>query len=109
MNKWMALRHLLVSPVAFVGLFFFCFYYIFRNSRYGDSKLFMAIPAVVFGLPSGIINLIFNWVFATFIFWELPPFEDPFFTTRLKDRLRRGDDDPTTRWYVWAVGDNPYE
>lgn len=101
---------MLVGWAGFIGLFFFGAYFTFRNSRYGDSKLFMAIPALIFGLPSAITNAIWNVFFATFVFWELPSLKDgdefsPYFTTRIKNRLKAGKDDPMTRWFVWAVSE----
>ena len=126
----MPLRFLFVAPVAFLALFFFAGYYFFRNSKNGDNKVFMIIPAIVFGIPSVLTNAIWNIFFATFVFWEWPAMKkigsgkfSPFFSTRLSNRCTLGKDDPTTRWFVWAVnyydpahfggwdgtGNNPYK
>lgn len=109
-DKLMPIRFLLIAPFAFVGLFFFACYFSLRNTKYGDNKVFMAIPALIFGLPSAISNALWNIFGATFVYWELPPTTDPddgsfsiFFTNRLKTRLKKGQADPMTRWFVWAV------
>lgn len=104
----MPFRFLICAPFAFVALGFFALYYSVRNGRYGETWLIYP-AALLFGLPSGITNVLWNIVFASFVFWEMPPWRNdsgefsPMFTTRIKARLAAGRDDETTMWFVWAV------
>lgn len=109
----MPLRFLLVAPAAFLGLFFFAGYYFFHR-RFHDKKIMMVLPVILFGIPSAITNVIWNVIFASIVFLELPAFKkvdsgkfSPTFSTRISNRCKLGKDDQMTRWFVWAV--NKYD
>lgn len=104
----MALRFLLVAPAALIALTLFGLYFTFRNSSYAEG-VFKYPVALVVGLPMVITNVIWNVLYASFIFLELPPFLNdkgqfsPFFTTRIKKYKADGRSDPMIEWFIWAV------
>lgn len=82
------LRFLLVGPLTFIALASFALYFGARNAGYFRNGLPMVLWGATAGTLTAVTNVTFNWVVATFIFWELP--RTVFTTDRLGDLRERG-------------------
>ncbi len=95
-SKYTWLRFLLLGPIALIPITIFALYFTGLN-RWGIRNSWLKYPwALLVGLPMAITNSIWNIIFATFIFWSLPPLRNAsgdislFFTTRIKSYLASG-------------------
>lgn len=79
------LRFLLVGPLTFIALAAFAIYFGPRNAGYFQKGLPQILWGATAGTLTAVTNILFNWLVATFIFWELP---HTVFTTDRLDALR---------------------
>ena len=81
------LRFMLTGPAAFITLALFGLY--FWGLRLIGKTLLRYPWALLVGVPFAISNIIYNVVFASFVFWRFPVWLNtrgqfsPFFTTRM--------------------------
>lgn len=86
MARFAFLRFLLVGPLTFIALASFALYFGPRNAGYFQKGLPQILWGATAGTLTAVTNILFNWLVATFIFWELP---HTVFTTDRLDALRR--------------------
>ena len=83
------LRFLIVGPFTFIALASFALYFGPRNAGYFQKGLPQIFWGATAGTLTALTNVLWNWVFATFVFWELP--RAVFTTDRLGDLRKRGN------------------
>ena len=85
-ERWAFFRFLLVGPLTFIALGCFALYFGPRAAGYFQKGL----PQIFWGATAGVLtastNILWNWIVATFVFWELP---HTVFTTDRLDALRK--------------------
>lgn len=100
------LRFMLTGPAAFITLALFGLY--FWGLRLIGKTLLRYPWALLVGVPFAISNIIYNVVFASFVFWRFPVWLNtrgqfsPFFTTRIKS-YRREAEDPLVEYLAGAI------
>lgn len=82
----MFFRFLLVGPATFIALACFALYFAPRNAGYFQKGLPQIFWGATAGVLTAITNVTWNWIFATFVFWELP---HTLLTTDRLDALRK--------------------
>lgn len=87
-ERWAFFRFLLVGPLTFIALAAFALYFGVRNAGYFQSGPGKYAWAATAGLLTATTNILWNWVCASFVFWELP--NTVFTTDRLTDLRARG-------------------
>jgi len=75
------MRHLSVGPLTLLVYIHYCLVYLAR--RYVGEWLYVLV-----GLPFIPVNIVYNWVVGTYIFWELP--REGGYTGRVKRHLKLG-------------------
>jgi hypothetical protein len=85
-ERWAFFRFLLVGPLTFIALAAFALYFGPRNAGYFQSGPGKYIWAATAGLLTAVTNILWNWVCASFIWWEAP---HTVFTTDRLDALRK--------------------
>jgi len=110
-SRFAWLRFLLAAPFAAIALIIFGWYFTGLNHwgmRKGPQKY---VWGLLFGTPMALANMTWNLIFATFVFWKLPPFKDDegkfsvFFTTRIKKYRKEGTDIDMANLYAKLVRD----
>jgi len=87
-ERWAFFRFLLVGPLTFIALAAFALYFGVRNAGYFQSGPGKYLWGATAGVLTATTNVAWNWVCATFVFWELP--STVFTTDRLTDLRSRG-------------------
>jgi len=85
-ERWVFFRFLLVGPLTLIALACFALYFGVRNAgrfQSGPGKYLWGATA---GTLTAVTNVLWNWIVATFVFWELP---HTVFTTDRLDALRK--------------------
>lgn len=88
-ERWAFFRFLLVGPLTFIALGCFALYFGPRNAGYFQKGLPQILWGATAGTLTAVTNIAWNWIVATFVFWELP--RTVFTTDRLGDLRKRGD------------------
>jgi len=76
-----SIRHMIAGPVTVFVYLWYCAAFLAR-ARFGN------VPYVILGVPFVPINIAYNWIVGSFIFWELP--REGGYTGRIKRHIREG-------------------
>jgi hypothetical protein len=85
-ERWAFFRFLLVGPLTFVALAAFALYFGPRNAGYFQKGIQQILWGATAGVLTAVTNVAWNWLCASFVFWELP---NTVFTTDRLDALRK--------------------
>ena len=83
-DRWRIMRYLLVGPITFIIYALFAFgFWIFCKV---EDTWFDPVWSIVYGLPFLILDILYNVLIGSFIWWEFP--KELLYT----DRIKRWDD-----------------